>query len=95
MTAPRSEETRRRLREIDRAAYFIIGSFWVGAVLVFAAVLFGCEAPAPADHTAPDLGECAHLSATLHDAGPVAHVVVYPNGHPCGDGGTCQRGACE
>lgn len=45
------------------------------------------------DHRAPDLGECAHLSATIHDAGPVAHVVVYPDGHPC-EGGTCQAGVC-
>ena len=62
---------------------------------ILALALHGCEAPAPADHSAPDLGECAHLSATLHDAGPVAHVVVYPDGHPCGDGGTCQAGVCE
>ncbi len=25
--------------------------------------------------------------------GGVAHVVVYPNGHPC-EGGTCQQGEC-
>ena len=40
----------------------------------------------------PDLGECAHLSATLSDAGPVAHVITYPHGHPC-EGGPCQQGA--
>ena len=65
---------------------------------LLALLLIGCAEshtlPADAGHHAPDLGECAHLSATIHDAGPVAHVVVYPDGHPCGDGGTCQRGVC-
>lgn len=44
-------------------------------------------------YTTPDLGPCARLAATLADGGPVAHVVVYPNGHPC-EGGTCQQGEC-
>lgn len=73
--------------------------FWANvalAVLCLVAALLqvvGCAPPVPADHTAPDLGPCARLAATLADGGPVAHVVVYPNGHPC-EGGTCQQGEC-
>jgi hypothetical protein len=62
-------------------------------------LLIGCAEshtpPADAGHRAPDLGECVGLAATLRDAGPVAHVYVYPDGHPCGDGGMCLAGICE
>ena len=73
------------------AAFYIV--FAVGMAAVLALMLIGCDSPAPADHTAPDLGPCARLAAALADGGPVAHVVVYPNGHPC-EGGTCQQGEC-
>ncbi len=60
-------------------------------------LLIGCAEshtlPGDAGHHAPDLGECVGLAATLTDAGPVAHVYVYPDGHPC-EGGTCQQGVC-
>ena len=57
---------------------------------ISALLLIGCTEPAPADHTAPDLGECVGLAAS---DGGVAHVYAYPNGHPC-EGGTCQQGEC-
>lgn len=56
-------------------------------------LLIGCAEThtAPIDAgppTAPDLGGCLGLSATLRDGGPpIAHVYPYPDGHPCGDGG--------
>ena len=57
------------------------------------AFLLGCESPATADHTAPDLGECIGLAATLADGGPVAHVYVT-EWQPC-EGGTCNwQGEC-
>ena len=71
----------------------MIGILTVVVLALVMAFLLGCDAPAPEDHRAPDLGPCARLSATLADGGPVAHVVVYPNGHPC-EGGTCQQGEC-
>ena len=70
--------------------------FWANvalAVLCLVAallLLIGCTEPAPADHTAPDLGECIGLAAS---DGGMAHVYAYPNGHPC-EGGTCQQGEC-
>ena len=70
--------------------------FWANvalAVLCLAVAvlqIIGCTDPAPADHTAPDLGECIGLAAS---DGGMAHVYVYPNGHPC-EGGTCQQGEC-
>mgnify|MGYP006337526525 FL=1 len=67
----------------------MIGILTVVVLALVMAFLLGCESPAPADHTAPDLGECIGLA----DGGPVAHVVVYPNGHSC-EGGTCQQGEC-
>ena len=75
--------------------------FWANvalAVLCLAAsiamLLTGCSEGAPeADHTAPDLGECVRLAATLTDSGPVAHVYVT-EGQPC-EGGTCNgQGEC-
>ena len=67
----------------------MIGILTVVVLALVMAFLLGCESPAPADHTAPDLGECIGLA----DGGPVAHVYAYPNGHPC-EGGTCQQGEC-
>lgn len=58
---------------------------------LIALLLIGCAEshapPADAGHTAPDLGGCVGLAATPTEAGPVAHVYAYPDGHPCGDGG--------
>lgn len=71
----------------------LIGVLTVLVLSLVLAFLLGCDAPAPPGYSAPDLGPCARLSATLADGGPVAHVVVYPNGHPC-EGGTCQQGEC-
>lgn len=71
----------------------LIGVLTVLVLSLVLAFLLGCDAPAPPGYNAPDLGPCARLAATLADGGPVAHVVVYPNGHPC-EGGTCQQGEC-
>lgn len=71
--------------------------FWanvaLAALCLVAALLQVAGCTEPANHTTPDLGPCARLAAALADGGPVAHVVVYPNGHPC-EGGTCQQGEC-
>lgn len=61
------------------------------ATALLALAMMACAEPAtPAteNHTAPDMGGCLGLSATLRDGGPpIAHVYPYPDGHPCGDGG--------
>ena len=68
----------------------MIGILTVVVLALVMAFLLGCESPATADHTAPDLGECVGLAAS---DGGTAHVYAYPNGHPC-EGGTCQQGEC-
>jgi hypothetical protein len=68
----------------------MIGILTVVVLALVMAFLLGCESPATADHTAPDLGECIGLAAS---DGGMAHVYAYPNGHPC-EGGTCQQGEC-
>lgn len=65
--------------------------------LMSLALLLGCADPIEtpdAGHPRPDLGPCAILAGTPTDAGPVAHVVVLPNGYPCGDAGMCSQGEC-
>lgn len=66
------------------------------AAAITLALLLGCVDPIEAYDAGPhsvDLGPCARLSGTLTDAGPMANVVVYPDGHPC-ESGTCQQGEC-
>ena len=46
----------------------MIGILTVVVLALVMAFLLGCESPAPADHTAPDLGECIGLAASDGDA---------------------------
>lgn len=70
-------------RERRNALAALAGVITFGALMLLAIALSGCTELAPADHTAPDLGECVGLAAS---DGGVAHVFAYPNGHPCEGG---------
>lgn len=65
------------------------------AALVGVLVLGCAEGHVPSCPAQPR-NDCVGLAATPTDAGPVAHIYVYPVGTPCGDGGTCgSDGRCN